>query len=463
MKVLPIPHTLVLIFSIIVLMGALTWVVPAGEFARAEKQGRTVVVPGTYQRTTPQQQDLADMLAAPIRGFVEAANIIAFIFIAGGAFGVVAATGAINSAIAASTRALERRPSLRLLIIPLLTTLFSLAGATFGMSEEVLVFVLIFIPFALALGYDSLVGVAIPFVGAGAGFAAAFLNPFTVGIAQGIAELPLFSGWPFRLAVWAVVTLLTVIFIMHYAAKVKRDPRTSPVYELDRRRRQEQMGEAPAPLGGRQKSVLAVFVLALLGLMLGALEFNWYITEIGALFLAMGILSGLVAGMSLNQTAEAFIAGAREMMTAALVVAFSRGILVIATDGKIIDTILNALAGLTAPSHPVLAGYLMLAVQAGINFFVPSGSGQAALTMPIMAPLSDLLGLTRQTAVLIFQLGDGFNNLIIPTSGVTMGMLGIAKIPFEKWVRWILPLEGLFFAVGMIFIALAVMLQWGPH
>lgn len=463
MTALKIPHTLVLIFSIIVLMGALTWMVPAGQYARAEKQGRTVVVPGTYQRTAPQQQNPADMLAAPIRGFVEAANIIAFIFIAGGAFGVVTATGAINSAIAATARALERNPALRLATIPLMTTLFSLAGATFGMSEEVLVFVLIFIPFALALGYDSIVGVAIPFVGAGTGFAAAFLNPFTVGIAQGIAELPLFSGLLFRLLVWAVVTLLAVVFIMRYAGKVKRDPRSSPVYELDRQRRQEHAGETPAPLGRRQKLVLAVFVLAVLGLIVGALEFNWYITEIGALFIAMGMLSGLVAGMSLNQTAEAFIAGAKDMMTAALVVAFSRGILVIATDGKIIDTILNALAGLTAQSHPVISGYLMLLVQACINFFVPSGSGQAALTMPIMAPLSDLLGLTRQTAVLIFQFGDGFNNLIIPTSGVTMGVLGIAKIPFEKWVRWVLPLQALFFAAALVFITLAVLTHWGPH
>jgi uncharacterized ion transporter superfamily protein YfcC len=186
-------------------------------------------------------------------------------------------------------------------------------------------------------------------------------------------------------------------------------------------------------------------------------------TETSALFLAMGILAGRFGRLKANQTAEAFIAGAKDLMLAALIVGFSRGILVIARDGKIIDTILASLCGFTASAHPVVSAYLMLAAQTCINFFVPSGSGQAALTMPIMAPLSDLLGITRQTAVLIFQFGNSFSDLVIPTSGVTMGVLGIAKIPFEKWVRWALPLVALFYAAGLILIAIPVLFGWGPH
>ncbi|MDZ7362959.1 MAG: TIGR00366 family protein [candidate division KSB1 bacterium] len=466
-KEITLPHTLALIFAIIVVMGALTWIVPAGQFDRAEKSGRTVVVPNTYQRVEAQPQGIGAILSAPLRGFVEAANIIAFIFLIGGAFGVVISTGAVDAAIKAFTRFVERTPLLRAATIPLLTTLFSLAGATFGMSEEVLAFILIFIPLARSMGYDSIVGVAIPFVGAGAGFAAAFTNPFTVGIAQGIAELPLFSGLEYRVVVWAIVTMIAVVFIVRYAERVKHRPQLSPVYDLDRERQSEVMGAAnPAPVetfSRPQKLVMLIFLLAFTGLVIGALKFDWYITEIAALFLGMGILAGMVARRRINQIAEAFVAGAKDMLMAALVVAFSRGILVMATEGKIIDTILAALSGLTQQAHPLVSAYLMLFVQACINFFMPSGSGQAALTMPIMAPLSDLLGITRQTAVLIFQFGDGFNNMIIPTSGVTMGVLGIAKIPFEKWLRWALPLALLFYAAGLILIAIPVLFGWGPH
>ncbi|MGH7495227.1 MAG: YfcC family protein [bacterium] len=464
MSTVKLPHTLVLVFIIIALTGVLTWIIPAGEYERAEMSGRTVVIPGTYHRVESHTQNLGEILSAPIRGFVEAANVIAIIFIAGGVFGIVNATGAITAGIAAATRAVEKTPALRSATIPILTMLFSLGGATFGMSEEVLVFILIFIPFALALGYDSIVGVAIPFVGAGAGFAAAFLNPFTVGIAQGLAGLPLFSGLEYRLVVWASVTAVAIIFIMRYAAAVKRHPETSPVYAIDCLRSHEaKSGGTPAELSRPQKIVLGFFALSMFGLIIGTLKLDWYITEISALFIGMGILCGYWGKLGWDKTAEAFIGGAKEMITAALVVAFARGILVIATNGKIIDTILHTLAGGMQQSHPVVSAYLMLFVQACINFFVPSGSAKAALTMPIMAPLSDLLGITRQTAVLIFQLGDGFFDMIIPTSGVTMGVLGIAKIPFEKWARWVLPLQFLFIAAGLVLIAIAVAIQWGPH
>jgi len=457
-----IPPTIVLIFSIIVLFGVLTWIVPAGEFKRIEKDGRTVVVPGTYTQVASQPQGIDKMLAAPIKGFVQAGFVIALVFVAGAAFGVVNATGAINSGIQVLAAAVEKSPVLQKLMIPILMSLFSLAGATFGMSEEVLAFILIFIPFARALGYDSIVGVAIPFVGAGTGFAAAFLNPFTVGVAQGIAELPLFSGIEFRLVMWVVFTVISVLFVARYAAKVKKNPALSPVHALDNERSESSDPVLIGNLTTRQKVVLGVLVATLVSLVVGALKFDWYITEIGALFLGMAILSGIVGRLKMKEFSDSFVSGAKDMLTAALVVACSRGILVIASDGKIIDTVLDSMTGLVRQAHPIISAYAMLVVQFTLHFLVPSGSGQAALSMPIMTPLSDLLGITRQTAVLIFQYGDGFNSLILPTSGVTMGVLAIAKIPYEKWLKWVIPLQILLYGVGMIFIAIAVQIKWGP-
>ena len=457
-----IPPTLVLIFSIIVVFGMLTWIVPAGEFKRTEKEGRTVVVPGTYTQIASQPQGIGKILEAPVKGFSQAAYVIVLVFIAGASFGVVNATGAVNSGIEVLAGAVERSTVLQKAMIPILMALFSLAGATFGMSEEVLAFILIFIPFARALGYDSIVGVAIPFVGAGTGFASAFLNPFTVGVAQGIADLPLFSGIGFRLVMWVVFTALAIVFVSRYAARVKKNPGLSPVFSLDNDRGEKKDPTLLGALSSRQKVVLLVLAATLVSLVVGALKFDWYITEIGALFLGMGILAGIVGRLSMKEFSDSFVSGAKDMLTAALVVACSRGILVIATEGKIIDTILDAMTGLVRQAHPVISAYAMLVVQFTLHFLVPSGSGQAALSMPIMTPLADLLGITRQTAVLVFQYGDGFNSLILPTSGVTMGVLAIAKIPYEKWLKWVIPLQVILYGVGMIFIAIAVMIKWGP-
>ena len=457
-----IPPTLVLIFSIIVLFGVLTWIVPAGEFKRIEKDGRTVVVPGTYAQVKSQPQGIDKVLSAPIKGFVQAAYVIALVFVAGAAFGVVNATGAISSGIQVLAAEVERNPVLQKVMIPILMSLFSLAGATFGMSEEVLAFILIFIPFARALGYDSIVGVAIPFVGAGTGFAAAFLNPFTVGVAQGIADLPLFSGIEFRLVMWVVFTTISVVFVARYAAKIKKNPLLSPVHALDNERAEYNQPSLVGKLTNRQRVVLGVLAATLVSLVVGALKFDWYITEIGALFLGMAILSGIVGRLKMKEFSDSFVSGAKDMLNAALVVACSRGILVIASEGKIIDTVLDSMTGLVRQAHPIISAYSMLVVQFTLHFLVPSGSGQAALSMPIMTPLSDLLGVTRQTAVLIFQYGDGFNSLILPTSGVTMGVLAIARIPYERWLKWVIPLQILLYGVGMIFIAIAVQIKWGP-
>jgi uncharacterized ion transporter superfamily protein YfcC len=450
-----LPDTLVLVFGILCVFVILTWLIPAGAFERTTQNGREVIVPGTFAYAQPKPQHITSIFTAPIKGFVSAAEIIGFIFLVGGAFGIITASGAISGGLQKIIQLSVARPQLRTVLIPAIIILFSLAGATFGMSEEVLVFVLITIPLAHALGYDTITGVAIPFIGAGAGFAGAFINPFTVGIAQGIAELPPFSGWGYRLVCWAAFTGVAVWYIMRY---IHRQQQGTTSTESINQNQPEPVAFTPT-----RKLTLGLFGLALALLVVGVSSWGWYITEIAGLFLALGIFTALLNRMPAQEAVNAFTSGAADMITAGLVIALSKGILVVATEGKIIDTILYAVSSGAEDLPKALSIEVMFLMQSGLNFFLPSGSGQAALTMPIMAPLSDLLGITRQTAVLAFQFGDGLSNMIIPTSGVTMGVLAIGKIPYQKWVKWAGPLILLLFLTAMLLLLPPVLLFfYGP-
>ncbi len=463
-KAIKVPHTLVIIFSIIVIVAILTYIIPGGKYDRQEKNGRTVVVNDSFRYTENVHQGIGSILLAPFRGFVGAAEIIAFVILVGGAFGVIQKTGAIDSMIKSIASAHSRSSVLRIAMIPLLMTVFALAGSIFGMSEEVIPFILIFIPLALALGYDSIVGTAIPFLGAGAGFAGAFINPFTIGIAQGIAELPPMSGIGYRIFCWVIITGTAIIFVSLYARKIKKNPQISPTFDIDEEKRKHfsAIDLENHSMHRHHALVLIFFGLALVLLVVGVLKFKWYIPEIAALFFGAALVCGIAGNLSANEIAESFVSGTKDMMTAVLVIAFARGILIVATDGQIIDTILYSLSQQITRFHPIFAGQAMFVVQTLINFFIPSGSGQAALTMPIMAPLSDLLGVTRQTAVLAFQFGDGFSNMIIPTSGVTMAVLGMGKIPWDRWAKWLLPLEILFLIIGLLLLIPPILMKWGP-
>ncbi len=363
-------------------------------------------------------------------------------------------TGAIAVAVQRVASTFAGKPHLRKFFIPVTMLFFSIGGTVFGMSEETMPFVLIFIPLALSLGYDSLVGTAIPFLGAAAGFAGATLNPFTVGIAQGIAELPLYSGLGYRVIIWVISTAVMIAFVMRYASKVQRDPSRSLVADLDRERKRtfQPSAEADVQFTTRQKLTLALFVIGIVVLVFGILRYEWFITEIAGLFLALGILGGVVGGLKAEEITESFKAGARDMMGVAFIIGLARALLVIANDGKVMDTVLYGLAYVIAQLHPILAAQVMFVAHGIINFFVHSGSGQAALTMPIMAPLADVVGVTRQTAVLAFQFGDGWINPILPTSGVTMGVLGLAGIPWERWFKWLLPIQIVFFILALLLL-----------
>ncbi|MEO0559529.1 MAG: YfcC family protein, partial [Bacteroidota bacterium] len=432
--------TTLIIFIIIVLAAVLTWIVPPGAFERTEIDvpgagTREVVVPGSFERLERSDAGIVSrvmhsvgmVFKAPILGFVDpdAAPIIAFVLFIGGAFSILTATGAVNAGLRRMVRAAERSPRIEAMLIPLFMTLFSLAGAVFGMAEETIPFVLIFVPLALALGYDSLTGAAIPFLGSAAGFAAAFFNPFTVGVAQGLAGVPVFSGVGFRLVLWVITTSAVIAFVVWHARRVRRTPTHSPVHAMDRQVRADLPDDANDAFTGRHKAVLALFAVGLVVLVWGVLPAEetyslggaevvirglssfiggdpWYIIEIAALFIAMGVGMAVVGGMTPNAAARAFTEGIRDLAPTAAIIGLARGILVVLQDGQTIDTILHGLASTLDGTGSTVAAMSMFGAQTLINLFVPSGSGQAALTIPLMAPLADLLGVSRQTAVLAF-------------------------------------------------------------
>lgn len=474
MKKLRIPHALVLIYLLVIATWGVTCLLPSGQFQRVEKvfQGKTreVPVPGTYAPTEKPWTGPEWLVLGPVEGFADGVQIIAFLFVIGGAFLVVQKTGAIEGGIHRFSAALAHSPGARRAAVPILMTVFSLGGAVFGMAEETMPFVLIFIPLALGLGYDSLVGVAIPFVGAAAGFAAAFFNPFTVGVAQGFCELPIYSGLPYRVLVWILGTSLVIAYVMRYAERVRKNPELSPVYELDRLRLSSRSGdperEGEPAWGATQKRVLALLAAGMGVLVWGILAKQWYIDEIAALFMALGILCGLVGGLSADDIARSFVEGARDMMNPAFVIACGRAILILMKHGLVLDTVLHGAASAVAMVPGIVTAQMMLLIQAVINFFIHSGTAQAALTMPVMAPLADLVGVTRQTTVLAFQLCE-FVNPILPTSAVTMGVLGMARIPWETWARWFLPLMLLLLVFSMLVLVppelfLKQLGWWGP-
>ncbi|MFA6318438.1 MAG: hypothetical protein WC943_13600 [Elusimicrobiota bacterium] len=448
---LPMPHVLVVISGLLILAGLATHVVPAGEFDKTERDGRRIVVAGTYHPVEPHRAGLMSLMTAPLKGLENGATIIAFLLIVGGVFGVIQRSGTIDAGIFKTLKAFRGR---EIWIIPIFMTFFSLCGAVFGMSEETIPFISIFVPIALACGYDSLTGCAIPYVASAVGFSAAMLNPFTVGVAQGIAGVPLFSGLGYRSLCWVAFTALAIWFVMRHAARVKRDPSLSPVAAADAELRKHMVETS------RHEKVMTLGHLAGLAMLLGSLavivfgvvKLKWYMAEITGVFLAMGLLTGLVCRMKVNDMAESFQEGAASLVGAAIVVGFSQGMVVLATEGRIIDTILHHLSAPLAQFSRYTCVVVMLCVQHVINLFVNSGSGQAALTVPIMAPLGDLLGISRQTTVLIFQFGNGFTDQLVPTNNTLIGCLALAKLEWWTWVKWVVTLQVLFFCLNVLFL-----------
>ena len=448
-----IPHTLVLLFGMIVLAYALTWVVPAGSFeTTSNDHNREVVVPGTFS-------ELKDAPKLPIwsvftvipRGLGEAQGIIFFIFLIGGALEVIRSTGVIDSILARMLKQFGKQPAL-LIFISMLAV--AVGASTIGMSEEFIPFTPVLILLCIGMGMDAIVAVAILIVGAGIGYGAAAINPFTVLVAQDLAGVPLISGLNYRLILFVPFFLIGFWHIWRYASKTRKDPSASLMHTVD-----VEYEEAPDMdfAFTAKHTVIVGLILASLGLLVwGITQKGWYFIELGAVFTALAIATGLIAGKSLDSIAKTFTSGAAELTSTALLIGFARSIEMILSDAQVLHTIVNALAEPLSAVSGGLAASGMFIIQCVFNFFIPSGSGQAYVTIPIMAPISDIVGLSRQVAVLAYQMGDGFMNMIIPTSYVTMGILGMARIPYDRWFRFAWPLMVQLGIGGCIALAIAV-------
>ncbi|PKL25100.1 MAG: YfcC family protein [Spirochaetae bacterium HGW-Spirochaetae-3] len=454
-KPIKVPHTFVLLFALIIVAIIGSYVIPAGEFDRAKdpNSGKTVVVPGTYHAVEQVPQHPFKTFIAVQKGSIDAADVVFFVFFVYASFYIVLQTGALHSFIGGLLRALKGK---EIILIPVFMYVFALGGSVFGMFEETFGFIPLFVGLAIAMGFDAIVGMSMVFLAVGMGFAAAFMNPFTVGVAQKVAELPLFSGMGFRIVSWFVFVTMAVIWTMRYAIKIKKDPSKSLLAGVDMGKlalNHDELIEKKAT--GRDKLILW-WVVATVGLLVwGVIVKGWYFDELAGLFIIMGIVAGFLAGWGPSKIASTFLEGCKDIVFGALVVGLSRGILVVMRDAKIIDTVVYGMSLPLSSLPRWIAAEGMLVVQTLINFFIPSGSGQAATTMPIMAPLSDLLGISRQTAVLAFQYGDGFSNLLWPTTLLPV-VCSIAKIPIQKWWRYFIPFFGFLIVAQMIFIAASV-------
>ncbi|KXG76621.1 hypothetical protein AN618_15140 [Fervidicola ferrireducens] len=455
-----IPHTFTILFALIVIAAIATWIIPAGQYDRVEDPDtkKMTVIPDSFKYVEPSPVGFFDTFVAVQKGMVDAASIIFFIFIVYGSIYIVLKTGALDSAI---YYLIKRFKGKEQIVIPITMFIFGLGGAIFGMSEETLGFIPLMVSFAIALGYDAVVGMSMVSLGTNTGFSAAFLNPFTIGVAQGIADLPLYSGLGFRVLNFVVFESIAVWWTLRYAAKVKKNPSASLVKDMDYSSFKINVGEAEKEFTGRQKVILSLVGITIAVLVYGVLKLGWYIDELAGLFLIMGIACGFVGGFSSSKIAEYFVEGCKEVISGAFAVGLGRGILIVMNQAKITDTIVHALSQPLLSWPKWIAAEGMLFVQTLISFLIPSGSGMAAVTMPIMAPLADVLNITRQTAVLAYQYGDGFSNILWPTTLLPV-ICGIAKVPMDRWWKYYAPLFVLMLVVQMIFIAIAVAINYGP-
>ena len=453
-----LPNTYVIIAAIIILSAVMTWFVPGGQYVKAEDGSLTYEAVDSFPQTW-------QVFTAIYHGFVKQAGIIIFILVVGGAFWLLNATGAVEAGI---KRFIVRIGNRDILVLVALTILFSLAGAVFGMSEETIPFVGIVVPLAISMGYDAFMGMLVVYVASNVGFSSAFLNPFTVGIAQGMADLPLFSGMGYRLFCWALLTLLLVVFVVIYARTSRQargpksvgEPVEPPVGEpAEPPALRQAQGPEVEPLTRRQTWILIVLLLTVVALIVGVTCFEWYMPEITGLFLAMGIICAIIAGFDSDRTVKELMTGAKDILSAALVVGFASGIIVILQDGKVVDSVLHAMQEGLEGGGKLGSLSAMYGIQSVINFIIPSATAKAAITIPIMAPFADMTGVSRQAMVLAFQFGDGFTNMITPTSGVLVAALAMARIPYSKWVRWIWKMVLALLVIGLLLLLPTALFQ----
>ncbi|MDO4299551.1 MAG: putative basic amino acid antiporter YfcC [Lachnospiraceae bacterium] len=491
------PHTYIIIFGVILVAALLTVFIPIGKYetkeitylVNGEEKTRTVLDPESFEYVLDENGNKVTKIA-PLFGtedfggqgilnyvfegmttgdkFGTAVGIIAFILVVGGAFGVVLRTGAVEAGI---MRVIHLTNGKEILLIPILVVLFSLGGAVFGMGEEAIPFVMILVPMFIAMGYDAVVGIMCSYVATQIGFGTSWQNPFGLAVAQGIADIPVMSGAWFRIPLWIFFTGLTIAFTMRYAMKVKKNPRISVAYESDEAYRNEfaQNGQEMPPFTLGHKLVILTIAACMVWTIWGVVTQGYYIPEIASQFFVMGLVAGIIGvifhlnDMRINDIARSFDKGAADLLGAAMCVGMAQGIIIIlggtsATDGTVLNTILHSISEGMRNFPPVISAWFMYIFQSVFNFFVVSGSGQAALTMPVMAPLADLVGVERQVAVVAYQLGDAFTNFIVPTSGCLLGALAAAKLDWGNWAKFQIKFQAVLFVFASVAVVLGVMI-----
>jgi len=430
-----LPHVFALMFMIVIFMAVLTWFVPAGEYDRVSQGTITKVVAGSFKIIESNPQGFWDVFNSVVKGWIQSASMIFMVFFVGGAIRIIEETGTISVGMGRIVSLLKGREFLAVVII---MTIMSIGGATGVFANPVVALMPLGLVLAKALGYDAVVGFTMIYLGSYAGFNVGWGNLFTVGIAQEIAELPNLSGFNVRVLFHIINLTITIFYIYLYIKKVQKEPAKSLVYSAEQA---EETHHAAVYGKMSPRQILCAFIaVACFGAIIyGSLKLKWSIDNYSVVFFMMSVFCGIIGGLGVNGTSKAFVKGCAGMAYAALIIGMARGISVVMTDGKIIDTIVYYLSLPIGKFGPVIGANLMLLFNVVINFFIPSGSGQAVTVMPVMVPLADLTGITRQVAVQAFQFGDGFTNCLIPTASVVMGCLGLAGIPYGKYVKWIAP------------------------
>ncbi|MDO6542755.1 YfcC family protein [Photobacterium sanguinicancri] len=468
MKKLKFPSAYTILMILTVLMAVLTWMIPAGQYQmeKNETLGRMVPLVGSYQTVEANPQGVIDVLMAPIQGFYDPSNYAAravdvalFVLVIGGFLAVVTRTGAIDAGIAGTMKRLNGKEKW---MIPILMGLFALGGTVYGMAEETIPFYALLIPVMIAAGYDSIVGVAIIMVGAGIGCLGSTINPFATVIASNAAEINFMEGVWLRVAILVIGWLACVFYVMRYADKVKRDPSQSLVahQKEDNERHFLHSKEQEAPeLTGTRKAVLAIFGATFAVMMWGVSVAGWWMAELSALFIGASIVAGLVGKLSETELTNSFVDGARDLLGVALIIAIARGLVVVMDNGNITHTILNYAEGLLGGLSQVAFVNAIYWVEAVLCLVVPSSSGLAVLSMPVLAPLADFAGVGRELVVTAFQSASGLPNLVTPTSGVVMGGLAIGRVAYSSWLRFIGPLLAFLTAMVMVLLSIGTVLS----
>ncbi|MEM1080312.1 MAG: AbgT family transporter [Pseudomonadota bacterium] len=447
------PDTLALMFFLMIAALVLTWILPAGSYETVVNDaGREVVVAGTYS-VIEDAQTLAPwvLFTAVPRAMLDAADIIFFVLIIGGALAIVRETGAIEAFLARFIQRFDQRPAL---LIGAGMFMFAIASATLGMSEEYIPLVAILMALCRAMKLDAIAAMGIMLCGSAIGYGATLINPFTLFIAQGIAELQPGSGLGFRALIFPMFLAIGIHHVWRYAVKIQADPSQSLVVDVPSA--QPPAATEPVPLNGMRATVIALTAASIVLLIWGISKQGWYLNELGAMFIALAIAVGLVARMSVDRIAITFSKGAAELAGTAVLIGFARAIALILEDGQVLHTIVHGMASPLIGLAPEFSAVGMLGIQSFINLFVSSGSGQAYLTMPLMTPIGDLVGMERQVSVLAYHFGDGFVNLVAPTNPVLMGILGLAGIPYLRWLKFIVPLLLKLLLLAAVCIVVAV-------